>query len=43
MPEGMSAGEQLSSLPPGAGSPPQIPPGDIPTGRNVPSFRGYAR
>ena len=40
--EGMqAAGEQLSSLPPEAGPRPQIPPG--PTGRNVPSARGYAR
>jgi hypothetical protein len=39
--EGMSAGEQLSSLPPGAGSPPQFPPSSIPAGRNVPSIRGY--
>jgi hypothetical protein len=42
--EGMqAAGERLSSLPPEAGPRPQIPPGDIPTGRNAPSARGYAR
>jgi hypothetical protein len=40
--EGMRAAEQLSSLPPQAGPRPQIPPGDIPTGRNVPSSRDYA-
>jgi hypothetical protein len=40
--EGMQAGERLSSLPPEAGPRPQNPPGDIPTGRNVPSARGYA-
>ena len=39
--EGMQAGEELSSLPPEVGSPLQIPTGDIPTGRNVPSARGY--
>ena len=41
--EGMPAGEQLSSLPPGAGSPPQLPAGGNPAGRNVPSGRGHTR
>jgi len=41
-PEGMPKGQQLSSLPEGAGSPPHIPPGDIPTGHNVPSVRSYS-
>ena len=40
-PEGKKLGQQLSSLPPDAGSPPQIPAGDIPTGRNVPSVQVY--
>ena len=39
--EGMPPGQRLSSPPPDAGSPPQFPPG--PTGRNVPSVRGYPR
>jgi hypothetical protein len=39
--EGMPPGQQLSSPPHDAGSPPRFPPG--PTGRNVPSVRGYPR
>jgi hypothetical protein len=42
-PEGMPPGQRLDSLPAEAGSPPQIPPSDIPTGRNVPSVRSYRR
>jgi hypothetical protein len=41
--EGMPPGQQLASVPPEAGSPPQLPPGGPPTGRNAPSVKGFTR
>jgi hypothetical protein len=41
--EGMRPAKRLSSPPPGAGSPPPIPPGDMPAWRNVPSVRVIPR
>ncbi len=41
--EGMEAGKQEPSAPKDAGTPPRIPPGDIPTGSEVPSTKGYKR